>query len=232
MNYQIAICDDEESIIDYSVRCLKEWAKERGHLIDIDTFTSAEAFEFQYAEDKLYHILLLDIEMPGISGVDLAKKLRRENEEIQIIFITGYMDYISEGYEVAALHYLLKPINPEKLKEVLDKAVHRIDRQEHPLCLMVEGEMIYLPLHTIRYISVQQNYVTIYGRTEYTIKKTLTEVGKLLDERFFRLGRSYMVNLNSIYSISRKEVLLKTGEKLPLPRGYYESINQAMIRYF
>ena len=70
---------------------------------------------FRYAEDKEWDILLLDIEMGAMDGVSLAKKIRQENETVQILFVTGFADYISEGYEVAALHYLMKPVKQEKL---------------------------------------------------------------------------------------------------------------------
>lgn len=74
---------------------------------------SAEAFWFQYEEEKDYEILLLDIEMEQMNGIELATKLRTDDETIQIIFITGYPDYIAQGYEVAALHYLMKPVCAE-----------------------------------------------------------------------------------------------------------------------
>lgn len=79
-------------------------------------------FFFCYAEDKSFDLLLLDVEMPGTDGVTLAKTVRQENEAVQIVFITGYSDYIAEGYDVAALHYLVKPVSREKLFAVLDRA--------------------------------------------------------------------------------------------------------------
>lgn len=77
-----------------------------------------ESFLFRYEEKKDYDILLLDVEMKAISGMELARRIRRENDSVQIVFITGYPDYISEGYDVSALHYLMKPISAGKLSEV------------------------------------------------------------------------------------------------------------------
>ena len=74
-------------------------------------FPSAESFLFDYAEQKNYDFLLLDIEMPSMNGVELAQKIRQENNAVQIIFITGYSDFMAEGYEVSALHYLMKPVS-------------------------------------------------------------------------------------------------------------------------
>ena len=82
-------------------------------------FPSAESFLFDYAEQKNYDFLLLDIEMPSMNGVELAQKIRQENNAVQIIFITGYSDFMAEGYEVSALHYLMKPVSFDKLSKVL-----------------------------------------------------------------------------------------------------------------
>lgn len=81
----------------------------------MERFVSAESLLFCYTEDKLWDILLLDIEIGAMDGVSLAKKIRQENETVQIVFITGFADYISEGYEVSALHYLMKPVKQEEL---------------------------------------------------------------------------------------------------------------------
>ena len=104
MTYRIAICDDEQPQIEYLTSIVKEWSKANDYVCETRTFPSAEAFLFAYEDDKEYDILLLDVEMKNITGVDLAKCIRQENETVQIVFVTGYADYISEGYEVDALH--------------------------------------------------------------------------------------------------------------------------------
>ncbi|MEG0894357.1 MAG: response regulator, partial [Oscillospiraceae bacterium] len=105
MDYSIAICDDNNVDIDYIHNLVNAWSKVYEYTLDISTFTSAESFLFDYCKDKNYDILLLDIEMTGLDGVSLAKEVRKSNQTVQIIFVTGYSEYISEGYEVSALHY-------------------------------------------------------------------------------------------------------------------------------
>lgn len=128
MNYKIAICDDSGADRQYVLNMVRAWASSAGHTVHIDDFPSAESFLFRYAEESDYDILLLDIEMGAMDGVTMAKELRKSNDTVQIIFITGYSDYISEGYEVAALHYLMKPVKEEKLRSVLDRAVEKITK--------------------------------------------------------------------------------------------------------
>ena len=128
MNYKIAVCDDEAEQVEYLAALAGDWAECRGNRVCIRPFYSAEEFLFHYEEEKDCDILLLDIEMRGINGVELAKRLREENDALQIIFITGHPDFIADGYEVGALHYLLKPVSGEKLNQVLDRAEKNLGR--------------------------------------------------------------------------------------------------------
>ena len=102
MELRIAVCDDAEEDRTYVSGLVKDWAAQAGHQAEITAFSSAESFLFRYAEDKNWDILLLDIEMGAMDGVSLAKRVRKDNEAVQIVFVTGYSDYIAEGYEVAA----------------------------------------------------------------------------------------------------------------------------------
>lgn len=97
MKLKIAICDDEQNQIEYLTSIVASWSVHEGHNCEICTFPSAEAFLFEYEENKVYDILLLDIEMSKMNGVDLAKKVREENSPVQIVSITGYPDFMSEG---------------------------------------------------------------------------------------------------------------------------------------
>ena len=101
MAYHVAIVDDNAADAEFVQGVLNSWALERNVSIHVDAFPNAESFLFRYAEDKAWDILLLDIEMGTMDGVTMAKWVRQDNEAVQIVFITGYSDYIAEGYEVA-----------------------------------------------------------------------------------------------------------------------------------
>ena len=229
MELRIAVCDDAEEDRAYVSGLVKDWATQAGHRAEITAFSSAESFLFRYAEDKNWDILLLDIEMGAMDGVTMAKELRKSNDTVQIIFITGYSDYISEGYEVAALHYLMKPVNEEKLCLVLDRAAEKLAKNERVLNFEVSGEMVRVPIYQIRYADVLGNYVTVHAQTDVTVKMTLGELEKQLDERFYRVGRSALVNLTQISRVTRAEIRLNDGTAIPLPRGAYEGVNRAII---
>ncbi len=199
--------------------------------LQTEIYASAERFLFHYAEDKDYDILLLDVEMGAMDGVTMAKQVRRDNEAVQIVFITGYSDYIADGYDVAALHYLMKPVNREKLCSVLDRALEKRRQNERCLNLELSGELVRIPLYEIRYLDVHQNYVTVHGKQDYTVKRPLHEFEELLDERFCRVGRAMIVNLRCIQRVAKSQVILSDGTALPLPRGAYEPLNRAIIAH-
>lgn len=229
MNYNIAVCDDSITDRQYITNILTEWAALAGHSVCVSEFASAEQFLFEYEDKSDYDILLLDIEMGAMDGVAMAKQLRKNNDTVQIIFITGYSDYISEGYEVAALHYLMKPVKKEKLFEVLYRATEKLLKNEKILNLEIGGEMVRVPVYQIRYVDVLGNYVTVHAQSDITVKRTLGELEKQLDERFYRVGRSSIVNLTQISRVTKTEIKLMDGTAIPLPRGAYEGINRAII---
>ena len=229
MNYKIAICDDSDADRQFIAGLVSSWGINTGHTVQISVFPSAENFLFHYAGKNDYDILLLDIEMGTMDGVTMAKKLRCDNDTVQIIFITGYSDYIFEGYEVAALHYLMKPVGKDKLFSVLDRAAEKLSKNEKVWNLKIGGEMVRIPIYQIRYAEVFGNYVTIHASDELTVKMTLSELEKELDDRFFRVGRSVVVNLTQISRVTKAEIRLNDGTNIPLPRGAYEGVNRAII---
>ena len=229
MKCKIAICDDSAVDRSYVTDMVNHWSAMAGHAVHLATFDSAESFLFHYAEESDYDILLLDIEMGAMDGVTMAKQLRKNNDTVQIVFITGCSDYISEGYEVAALHYLMKPVKEEKLCSVLDRATENLSKNEKVLNFELSSEMVRVPIYQIRYADVFGNYVTIHALSDITVKMTLGELEKQLDERFYRVGRSAIINLTQISRVTKTEIKLSDGTAIPLPRGAYDGINRAII---
>lgn len=233
MDLNIAICDDDKNQINISKEMVRKWASARMHTLLIKEFFSAEAFLFEYSENKDFDILLLDIEMDGMNGVELARTLRKGNDDLQIIFITGYDDYIADGYDVAALHYLMKPIKEAKFISVLDRAARLIFDREKYIIMNVNGVVIKLSLDKIVYIEAQRNYVVVHTEKEdYRMKKTLSSIEKELDYGFFRADRSFIVGLRYVSEISKTEIKMDDGTVIPLGRGLFEAANKAFIKFY
>lgn len=232
MKIKVAICDDEQSEIEYMSFAVGTWAKSNSHRCEIAAFSSAESFLFEYGENNSFDILLLDIEMSGRSGVELAKQLRREGNRSEIIFITSHFEFYGEGYEVDALHYLIKPINQDKLSDVLTKAAERLAAAPPSIILNCEGETVRLYERDILYVEASLHYTLIRTRArEYRIKENFSSFAERLSEDFYRTHRSYLVSLKAITRISRSSVLLEGGFEIPLSRGKYDEINRAFIEH-
>ena len=229
----LAICDDNADQIKYLEDAVTEWARLNKQPVAVFSFLSAEAFLFEYEENERFDILLLDIEMPGMDGIALAGKLRKTDESLRIIFVTGYEKYIADGYDVAAFHFLIKPLKKEKLFEVLTKASDLIKRKEKILFLNTNRSVVKVPLHTITYIEAEQNYVNIHTESDiYHVKMTLANIEGMLDESFFRTGKSFIVGLKFVKSISKTCIVLDDNTEIPLGRNLYDAANKAFINFY
>lgn len=233
MNYKIAVVDDSPADAEYVAALVARWAEEARHTVGISVFPSAEAFLFQYEDEQNFDILLLDIEMGKMNGVDLAKAVRGRDGLIQIIFITGYPDFMAEGYEVSALHYLMKPVSAQKLCGVLDKAAGNLVKAERRLCVAYDGRTVFVPFSRILYVEAQRQYVLVHTVEDtYRMKRSLAGTLEELDEYFFQCQRSFCVNLCHVSQIKNGGVVLKSGEEIPISRGMAEKIGKEMIRLF
>lgn len=230
MKLKIAVCDDEQQQREALESAVLAWGQESSHACSVAVFSSAEAFLFEYDGNNSYDILLLDVEMEGMSGVELARKLRQDGGRLEIIFITSHFEFYGEGYEVDALHYLIKPVDQEKLCSVLEKAAGRLAAEPASLIISCEGETIKLPERNVLYAEALLHYTLIHtADCEYKIKTGFTEFAGKLSADFYHTHRSYYVSLKHIKRISRTSVILDNGEELPLSRGKYDDINRAFI---
>lgn len=232
MKLNIAICDDEQNQIEYLNELLAIWLQRTRCIAEISTFSSAEALLFEYAENQNFDILLLDIEMSGMSGVELARKIRETNHTVQLVFVTGYYEYFSDGFDVSALHYLIKPATAEKLYPVLDRAVSNLQYRERSVLISTAQGDIKVPLSDIKYLESDRMYLnvcTVDGVLR--ARMALSSVTPLLDDTFFKIHRSYIVNLKYVRKVTRTDVFVEGGTSLPLARGMYDSMHAALIKY-
>ncbi len=224
----VALCDDNAQERHSIHQLVLDWSKGTGTNVSVSQFPSAEAFLFSC--ETVPDIFLLDIEMQGKSGIELAKELRAQGCRSEIIFITSHFEFYGEGYEVDALHYLIKPVSGEKLSSVLDKALTRLARKPPSLLIRSEGETVRLYEDDILYVEAFLHYVSIYtGDREYQVKEPLSAITSRLSQDFYRTHRSYLVSLKKILRISRNSVTLEGGAEIPLARGKYDDVNRAFI---
>lgn len=232
MTIRIAVCDDELVQTEYLSALVSKWAARDSIGVSVQAFPSAEAFLFAYADDKSFDILLLDIQMKDMNGVELAKEIRKANETLQIVFITAFPDFVAHGYDVSALHYLMKPVSESKLFEVLTKAARGLQKAARTILLPISGGNVRIPADEIVYAEAFPHHVTLHTtekRQDFPIR--FGDMEKLLGEGFIRCHRSYIVNVKHVRRVTRKALLLHDSLEIPLSRSRYDEVNQAFIRF-
>lgn len=232
MNLKIAICDDDAAQRTYLHDILIPWSQRNRHLIEIKEYEGAKQFLFDYDAEKDFDILLLDIEMPGMNGIGIAKHVRCENAAVQIIFITGFYEYFSDGFDVSALHYLIKPVDGMKLYPVLDKAADNLAYRQRSVLITTPDEDIKVSLADICYIESENVYVNVHTvKGVYRTRISLAKFTEQLDGTFFKVHRSYVVALKYVKKISRSDITIINGDTVPISRGMYDAVHAALIKY-
>ena len=236
---RIAICDDERGQRDYLEQLVRRWGADCGEPVDCVFFPCAEAFLFAYETEKNIDLLLLDIEMnrdgaESMNGLALARRLRGENSSLPIVFITGFAEYMGQGYDVAALHYLLKPVRPEKLFEVLSRAKDRLARRRCTLLIESDGQQVLLYQDEILLIEafLHASVIRLSGGGCHEVKQGITQLRALLEPSLFVCPhRSYLAGLAWIRRIGRESVVMEGGAELLLSRGRFDEVNRAFVTF-
>ena len=211
---QLAICEDEQ-IQRVLIKKRVEDYMEKHHMdVDIREYDSGEQF-LQDEKRKEVDIVLLDIYLEGMSGIELAKKMRAEGEKLQIIFITSSNEFASEAFEVESLYYLKKPLEDEKFVKAMDLAMRKFNKLR---CIEIfenrESKKIYLS--DIYYVETMYRKLVIHtALDEYVTYMTLSKMMDTIPkEDFAQISRFSLVMLGKVLSFDGQEVLLNNGIRL------------------
>ena len=224
---QIAICDDEV----FMVQILEEKIKKLLPDAVIDKYLSGDEL---IASGSKPDILFLDIQMPGMDGMETAKMLRQDNEDMILIFVTAAEEYVFQAFDVGAFHYLVKPFSDEKLKEVVTKAVHnikrssRLEKDEKYIMVQTAGSHIKIFLRDIVYAEVYNRKVIIHTRsTDIEYYGKLQELSDMAGTDFFRTHRAYLVHFKYVekYDATNAiaQMLVANGHELYFYTHYNEN---------
>lgn len=234
--YRIAICDDERTQVELLRNYVAEWAAgARREPVETGLFPSGDAFLFAWEDDKSWDALLLDIQMEGIDGMALARTLRGQGCHIPIIFVTGISDYMEDGYEVEALHYLMKPVSREKLFTCLDRAADRVAHEPILLLDSADGQTLRLSPRDIALLeaSGHRTQVTLKSGECLEAKANFREVcAKLPPDGFVQCHRSYMAGLRHVQRLQKDCLILDGGQRVPVSRRLFEQVNRAFVNFY
>lgn len=242
MLIKIAICEDEPVQSRNIRRIVNHWGETQEQKVLLYLYENCESFLMDWSEQMDFDLCILDIDLgEGINGMELARRIREKDERIAILFITGLPEYMSQGYDVRAFHFLVKPVNEERLGSVLDKALKEIRKKEKNEYLMLEAESgsELVPLSHILYAEAFSHTVELYLVPEKDGDIVCREVGMCLGDMakllprtgFFRCHRSYLVHLAYIRRLEKAQIFLDYGAVIPVSRGKREELYQAFLAY-
>lgn len=229
---RIGICDDSaEARI--ALRAALERALDRRR-------SEGTFFEFSSGEGLLrwlekhageLDLVFLDIEMGELDGMETARRLRAADESLQLVFVTGYTDYVFDGYSVGALGYLMKPPQPEQLGGVLDRAAAVRLRDENKVFLCRGGETLYrIPKKSILYFRSDRRQVTcVSTRRKYVFYGKLDEVERDIGEGFVRVHQRYLVCAAAVDRLDGNQIFVGE-EALPVSRACRPAALAALAR--
>jgi len=226
---RIAVCDDEElfriefkSVLD-KVLINAEY--------DIDTFSGGSSLYEAFLKNS-FDLVFLDIEMPGIDGITLAKRLRAVSENVQIVFLTSHIEYALEGYEVNALRYLVKPVDMNKLSEVL-KYIQDKKNNSRQIMIKQEGEDIVIDISDIIYMeSMDKNVRIVTSKSEYITRYNISDYEEeLKNSGFLRIHRGYLISLSKVKKIVKNDVIMDGDISLPVSRSNIKTLKDALYAY-
>ena len=227
MGLNIVICDDEllhrTTLKEFLITILDEELLEY-NLIE---YSSGEDLINNY--DKV-DLLFLDIRMNGLSGMDVARKIREFDNNVEIIFTTSIEQYVFEAYEVRAYRYLVKPIEHEKLRKQVKLCIDDYLRKNSIISINSNKATVKIPIGEILYVEVMKKEVTIYTESKvYTIEISMKKVEeKLFNYGFFRCHHSYLVNLTKVSEIRGKAIFINDKE-IPISRTRYKALKVKLV---
>ena len=234
---KIAICDDEKEFRDSAERILKLYMEEKAVPYQADVFNLPSDLADMTEKGTIYDIYLLDIYMPGVTGMSIATELRNRDIKSPIIFLTSSTDHALEAFGVDATHYLLKPYTKDGFYVGMDKAMQSIaSHKNDSVILKVDNDYRSIPVSKLIYCEAEDKYQRLYldSGERLLVRISGMELYKLLSEfdSFYHCGRAHIINLNHINRVTPDGAVFKNDMQLNLPHTVLAGLKKAFFDYF
>lgn len=229
----IAICDDCIDIIGSIQEIISDCFQSLNDF-NCEAFLSAEELlEAIEGEEQKYQIFLLDIELKELNGLELAHRIRLKNQNAIIIFITSHKELMQSAFEVNAFHYLTKPIDPQKAKQVLLKAINSLCMNKMVFQYKVRKAVNSVFYDQIILFESYKRKITIYTQEKDlvfygSLNNIIKEINPLL---FVQVHKSYIVNMNYIKYMDQESIVMCNGQKILITKKYHKTFNESYNNY-
>lgn len=227
---RIAVCDDDAVFLQAAEQMIRRWSEQSGVPTEIHRFDNGDELLAKCMVQRM-DVIVLDIVMPLLNGMDAARELRARDNAVRIIFLTSSPEFALESYEVRAQDYLLKPVSYEKMAAALEECGHTMQTETPSLVLKTNYGYQKLYFHDIECAEAQNKRVIFHLRSGHTVETTapLYSIEDKLTENngFFKCHRSYLVYLPNVDHFSSNEIITKSGRSIPIARGYGKAFQEA-----
>lgn len=230
----IAVCDDERPIREAIIKALRRFEKIAGDEFEIMEYASADSLITAYPSQV--DLLLLDIYMPGVDGMDAARTIREFDSEVSIIFITTMYQRAIEGYKVRAFGFIRKPVSYEEFAHEISCAIKNIKsrrEKEHVITIRSSGRSYRVPVSKISYCEVQGHYIDMCIDGE--VREYRCPIRELEEHLkgygFFRCHASYLFSAEAIQEIRQTDLILKDGSVIPISQRKRKLFMEALSEY-
>ena len=236
--YTIVLCDDEPAELDKVEKILSiYYEKEQNARYQIRKFRSTYELLYNFRKKEYVpDLLLLDIYMPVMTGVELAEELRRDGCDVPVIFITASKEHALDAYGIDAIQYLVKPFEKERFFHAMDIAWKRTCvKQEEEIIIKLVSGIHKLHPDDIIYCETQRNYQILFQKSdEYKVRMSSGELYGMLCkfQQFEKCGRSYILNMNHIIHINKEEIHMDNGNKVYIPRNRAAEFSKIYFDYY
>lgn len=231
---KVVLCEDETAQQQWMESALSEWQNKTGIKLELKIYSSGEELFFKKEEWADADTIILDIELKEMNGMEIARAIRKIDDNISLFFTTGYEKYVFEGYEVGAISYIMKPIDKAKLFDALEKAKTKCEETDRCIMLEQNDETTRIYLRDIMYVESNGHYCVIHTKNDIiSVREKISSLfSQLESKQFFMCHRSYIVNMAYVSRITKKDIVLDNGSMIPIARGKWEDVNRAFLEYY
>ena len=226
---RIAICDDCPDFLEQVVSMLNHWPNRPSDL-KFECFSDGDALLNAHSESP-FDIILIDVVMPLLNGIETARELRIQDKSVKVVFLTSSPEYAVDSYTVKASNYLLKPLDVKALYRCLDELYAELRQNARSITVRSINITHRVELSSIEFIESQNKHIVFVlsnGTTIESIQPLYFFEDKLtLSDGFFKCHRSYIVNLHQIDTYSAKEIQLRSGICIPISRSHHKEFETA-----
>lgn len=239
-SYCVAVIDDEEEFRKRIIEMFTAYQSESGNELVVHEFENAEELLNVYEKEAHpFQILILDVEMGKINGAEAAKKIRKKDKMVSIIFVTNFPSYAIDAFEVDAIGYLVKPVEYVQLRSRMAKAIIDVDylydhfmAGNRYLTVTMNYRNMRVEINSIYYIEKRRNQSVLHTESgEYTCYDTLAELYEKLDHpRFVYCHQGFIINFEQVKSIVGRQVYFSAHMVVPLSRTYAVELRERLIK--